>query len=120
MTKKDHSFPIFLLLTPGIGFIAVMLAASFAMVIMQSFGLFNFTGESIFGFQNWINSFNRQNLDSFLYSSKIAFFSSFISLIIAYPLAFNFAQKLFRKKVSQSHYSNAIICSSSGCGIFNT
>lgn len=104
MTKKDHSLTILLLLTPGIGFIAIMLAASFAMVLMQSFGLFNFTGESIFGFQDWINSFNRQNLDSFLYSSKIAFFSSFISLIIAYPLALILRRNFFAKK-----YLNLII-----------
>ena len=40
MTKKNHSFLIFLLLMPGVGFIAIMLAASFLMVILQSLGLF--------------------------------------------------------------------------------
>jgi len=104
MTKKNHSFLIIFLLMPGIGFIAVMLAASFVMVILQSLGMFNFTGESVFGVHNWIASFTRQNLDSFLYTSKIAFLSSFVSLIIAYPLALQLRRSFFGKK-----YLNLII-----------
>ena len=70
MTKKNHSLTILPFLTPGIGFIAIMLAASFEWSLMQSFGLFNFTGQSIFGFQDWIEAMNRQNLDSLLYLQK--------------------------------------------------
>ncbi len=104
MTKKNHSLLIFLLLMPGVGFIAVMLAASFLMVILQSLGMFNFTGQSVFGFQKWIEAMNQQNLDSFIYTSKIAFFSSFVSLIIAYPLALQLRRNFFAKK-----YINLVI-----------
>ncbi len=120
MTKKNHSFLIFILLMPGIGFIAVMLAASFVMVILQSLGLFNFTGESVFGVHNWIASFTRQNLDSFLYTSKIAFLSSFVSLIIAYPLALQLRRSFFGKKYLNLNYSHAFVCASIGCSIFDT
>jgi putative spermidine/putrescine transport system permease protein len=98
MTKKGHALTIILLLLPGVGFIAAMLAIAFAMVILQSLGFFNFTGESAFTFQRWIESMNQQNLDSFIYSAKIAFFSSGISLIIAYPLAMQFRTSFFAKK----------------------
>lgn len=104
MTKKGHSLTIFLLLLPGVGFIASMLAACFIMVILQSFGLYNYTGESVFGLHKWIESMNQQNLDSFIYSTKIAFFSSLISLIIAYPLSMQLRTSFFAKK-----YVNLII-----------
>jgi len=104
MTKKSHTLTIILLLLPGVGFIAAMLAVAFAMVILQSLGYFNFTGESIFGFHKWVESMNQQNLDSFVYSSKVAFFSSGISLIIAYPLAMQLRTSFFAKK-----YVNLVI-----------
>jgi putative spermidine/putrescine transport system permease protein len=104
MTKKGHSLTIILLLIPGVGFITVLLMACFAMVILQSLGLYNFTGESIFGFQQWIASLNQQNLDSFIYSTEVAFLSSFISLIIAYPLAMQLRTNFFAKK-----YVNLVI-----------
>ena len=98
MTKKNHALTIFMLLLPGIGFISAMLAAAFVMVILQSLGFFNFTGESAFSFSNWVRSMNQQNLDSFIYSSKVAFFSSGISLIIAYPLAMQLKTSFFAKQ----------------------
>lgn len=104
MTKKSHSLTIILLLIPGVGFITILLIACFAMVILQSLGLYNFTGESIFGFQQWIASLNQQNLDSFIYSTEVAFLSSFISLIIAYPLAMQLRTSFFAKK-----YVNLVI-----------
>lgn len=104
MTKKGHSLTIILLLIPGVGFITVLLIACFVMVILQSLGLYNFTGESILGFQQWAASLNQQNLDSFVYSTEVAFLSSFISLIIAYPLAMQLRTNFFAKK-----YVNLVI-----------
>lgn len=98
MRKKNHSLTILLLLLPGVGFIATMLAACFVMVILQSLGLFNFTGESTFGLKNWIEFANQQNLDSFIYSSKIAFLSSASSLLIAYPLSMQLRKDFFLRK----------------------
>lgn len=76
-----------------------MLAASLFLVILQSLGFFNFTGESAFSFNNWVLTFSQQNLDSFLYSSKIAFLSSLITLIIAYPIALMLRKEFFGKKI---------------------
>ena len=98
MTKKDHTLTIFLLMLPGVGFIAILLAASLLMVFLQSMGLFNFTGESIFGFQQWIKSFNQQTWDSLVYSTKVAFASSLLSLVLTYPLALFLRREFIGKK----------------------
>src|SRR4051812_12621014 len=87
MTKRNHSLRILLLLLPGVGYIALFLAVTLGMTVLQSFGLFSFTGESRLGLQAWINVLNDQTWHSFAYSAAIAFASAFISLVIAYPLA---------------------------------
>jgi putative spermidine/putrescine transport system permease protein len=99
MTKKNHTLTILLLLSPGVGYIVLMLAAALVMVLMQSMGLFNFTGVSVFGFQEWIEVFNQQTWDAFFYSSKIAFVSSVMCMFLAYPLALYLRKEFFTKKV---------------------
>ena len=104
MTKKNHTLTILLLLLPGVGYIALMLAAALVMVMLQSMGLFNFTGVSQFGFQEWREVFNQQTWDAFLYSSKIAFTSSVMCMILAYPLALYLRKEFLSKK-----FFNAVI-----------
>ena len=104
MTKKNHTLTILLLLFPGVGYIALMLAAALVMTVLQSMGLFNFTGVSQFGFQEWKEVFNEQTWDAFWYSSKIAFTSSVMCMILAYPLALYLRKEFLSKK-----YFNAVI-----------
>lgn len=87
MTKRSHWLRIVLLLLPGVGYIALFLAVTLGMTVLQSLGLFSFTGDSQLGLRAWIEVLNDQTWDSFAYSATIAFASAFISLIIAYPLA---------------------------------
>lgn len=104
MTKKNHTLTILLLLFPGVGYIALMLASALVMVVMQSLGLFNFTGVSQFGFQEWKDVFNQQTWDAFAYSSKIAFISSVMCMILAYPMALYLRREFLAKK-----FFNAVI-----------
>jgi putative spermidine/putrescine transport system permease protein len=104
MTKKNHSLSIFLLLFPGVGFIALMLAAALVMTMLQSLGLFNFTGVSQLGLHEWREVFNEQTWDAFAYSTKIAFTSSLMCMILAYPLALYLRREFLAKK-----FFNAII-----------
>jgi len=98
MTKKNHTLTILLLLFPGVGYIALMLAAALVMTVLQSMGLFNFTGVSKFGFQEWVEVFNQQTWDAFAYSTKVAFASSLMCMILAYPLALFLRRKFLAKK----------------------
>lgn len=102
MIKKNHTLTILLLLSPGVGYIALMLAAALVMVMLQSMGLFNFTGVSQFGFQEWKEVFNQQTWDAFLYSSKVALVSSVMCMFLAYPLALYLRREFFSKKVFNS------------------
>jgi putative spermidine/putrescine transport system permease protein len=87
MTKRSHSLRIVLLLLPGVGYIALFLAVTLAMTVLQSFGFFSFTSDRPIGLLAWIEVLTPQTWDSFAYSASIAFASAFISLVIAYPLA---------------------------------
>ncbi len=99
MTKKNHTFLILLLLLPGVGYIALMIASALVMTILQSLGMFNFTGEDVFDLQQWVKVMNQQTLDAFLYTSKVALISAFFCMILAYPLALYLRKNFFAKKI---------------------
>ena len=87
MERRARSHAHWLLLVPGVGFIAVLLAAALTMTAMQSIGFFNYFGQSQIGLHEWERAFNQQFLDSFLYSTCIGVVSSFGALLLAFPLA---------------------------------
>lgn len=99
MTKRTHTLRILLLLLPGAGYIVLFLALTLALTVLQSLGLFNFTGPSRLGLQEWAAVMNRQTWDSFAYSASIAVISAFLSLIIAYPLALYLRGRFLGKPV---------------------
>ena len=76
----------YLLLIPGIGYIVFFIAMSTYVMVMQSLGYYNYTGDSGFSLRFWGELFDRQFLDSLLYSLKIGAGSSMVSIIICYPL----------------------------------
>lgn len=87
MAKKKFEWG-YLLLLPGLGFVALFLGAAMVMMIAQSFGLLNFTGESAFSTQYWTQLFAGGDfLDNLLYSLKIAVCASCICIVIVYPLS---------------------------------
>ena len=104
MTRKSHTLSTLLLLLPGVGYVALLIAAVLVMTLLQSIGFFSFTQETIIGLQEWSQVLNKETLDSFLYSAKIAFVSSFGALVFAYPLAL-----YLRKNFIGKSYFTALI-----------
>lgn len=87
MRKKKPFEWGYLLLLPGLGFVVLFLAAALEMMIIQSFGLLNFTGTSAFSLQYWKELFSGDLGGSLFYSLKIAVWTCVICIIIVYPLS---------------------------------
>lgn len=77
----------YLLLIPGLGFIAFFLVTAIGMMILQSIGFLNFTGESSFSLEFWKGLFHENFYDNLIYSLKIAVWTSVICIAIVYPLS---------------------------------
>ena len=88
MTKNREYLKIGLLLLPGLGLICFFIGTVITMAVTQSFGFFNFAGESGFTTQFWSEQLHsRQFWRAFLYSLRIAGFSAILSVLAAYPIA---------------------------------
>ncbi len=85
--KNNERLLIPLLLLPGVGYILVMIVTVLSMTVLQSFGFYNLTGESHFTFKYWMQLFDKQFVDSFLFSAYVGLGSSICSMIVCYPLA---------------------------------
>ena len=86
--KKGKKFEWgYLLLIPGLGFIAFFLVAAIGMMVLQSVGFLNFTGESGFSLEFWKGLFHENFYDNLIYSLKIAIWTSVICIVIVYPLS---------------------------------
>jgi putative spermidine/putrescine transport system permease protein len=85
--KKFHFEWGYLLLIPGIGYILFFLGGAVGMMIGQSFGLFNYTGDSAFSLSYWQGIITKTFIDDLLYSLKIAVSASCICITLIYPLA---------------------------------
>ena len=77
----------YLLILPGIGYIVMMIAIAIYMMVMQSFGFYNYLGESNFSLEFWKSVINSRFVSSFLFSLKIGVLSSLGSILLCYPLA---------------------------------
>ncbi|MGO6747742.1 ABC transporter permease [Rhizobium ruizarguesonis] len=77
-----------MLLLSGIGPIVVLVGTVLGMAVAQSFGYFNFAGESGFSLEPWSRQLGSKLLtNSVLYSFRVAFVSALLSVALAYPLA---------------------------------
>lgn len=97
MRKKKKFEWGYLLLLPGIGFIVFFILMSACVMVMQSFGFYNYTGESGFSLEFWKGVFDQSFFDSLLFSLKIGIGSSMISIIVCYPLALLLQNAPFKK-----------------------
>lgn len=76
------------LLLPGLGLIVVFVGIVMAMAVAQSFGFFNFTGESAFSLSFWNDQMASSVVwRSFFYSARIATLGSLFAVALAYPIA---------------------------------
>ncbi|MBA8903862.1 ABC transporter permease [Phyllobacterium sp. P30BS-XVII] len=79
---------IALLLLPGVGLIILFVGTVLGTAVAQSFGYFNFAGESEFSLSFWERQLASPLLrSSILYSLKIALVSATVSVALAYPIA---------------------------------
>lgn len=77
----------YLLVAIGIGFIVAMLCVAIFTMFAQSFGFYNYLGDSKFTFDFWKGIFNKRFWDSAELSFRVAALSSLIAMLICYPLA---------------------------------
>lgn len=79
---------VLLLLLPGIGPIVVLIGTVLGMAVAQSFGYFNFAGDSGFSLEPWSRQLGSRLLaNSVIYSFRVALLSALLSVALAYPLA---------------------------------
>lgn len=89
----------YLLLAIGIGYIVLMLCVAIYTMIAQSFGLYNYLGESRFTLDFWKGVFNKRFWDSAALSFRVAVLSSLIAMLITYPLAVYLQKQKFGKSI---------------------
>jgi putative spermidine/putrescine transport system permease protein len=85
--KKESTAIYYLMILPGVGFIILFLGSSIFLTIAQSFGWFSVTGRSQFTLVNWKTLWERETLDSLVFSLKMGILSSIGTLIFAFPVA---------------------------------
>ncbi|MDN0005783.1 hypothetical protein QVM88_05070 [Providencia stuartii] len=77
-----------LLMSTGLGTILLLMGSTFYVVITQSFGLFNMTGESEFSLAFWANIIGDSVLLSALYYTvKVSVLGAFGAVLLSYPIA---------------------------------
>lgn len=88
MTRTNQVLLAYALLLPGLGIILVSMTIVMGMAFAQSFGYFNFAGESTFSLRFWQTLLaDKQLWRAFWYSLRIATLSAVIAIAVAYPLA---------------------------------
>lgn len=79
---------ILLLLTPGLGLVALLMTMVVWRAVSQSFGLYNFGGEDVLTLSHWQGMLeNRRYWNALEWSAYIATVSSVLAVALAYPLA---------------------------------
>ncbi|WP_136658711.1 ABC transporter permease [Nitratireductor sp. XY-223] len=79
---------VILLLTPGLGLIVALIGTVVYIAIVQSFGLYNLTGESLLSAEHWAGVLERRAYGRAVrYSLYIGILSALFSVALAYPLA---------------------------------
>jgi putative spermidine/putrescine transport system permease protein len=91
MKEKEISPINILMLIPGVGFILLFIGSSIFLTLMQSFGLFSITGNSVFTLENWkVILQTRESMDSLFFSLKMGLLSSIGTVVVAFPIALFF------------------------------
>lgn len=76
------------LLTPGLGLIIIFMGTLIYLAVAQSFGFYNFAGESDFSTEFWSKMWGRKIYHkAYNYSLYIGFFAALLSVGLAYPIA---------------------------------
>ncbi len=77
-----------LLLASGVGTILLLMGSTFFIVVAQSLGFYNLTGESGFSLDYWYTTLSDKIvINSLIYSIKVSLLGGIGSIILSYPLA---------------------------------
>lgn len=89
-----------LLMLSGVGTIMLLMGSTFYVVIVQSIGYFNLSGESQFSLVYWQTMLRSPVLQSSLiYSVKVSVLGAVGSVLFSYPIALWLRQPLYAKEV---------------------
>ncbi|QIG04913.1 ABC transporter permease [Proteus sp. ZN5] len=89
-----------LLMSTGLGTILLLMGSTFYVVIAQSIGYFNLTGESEFSLEHWKSILSEPILLSALYYTvKVSVLGAIGAVLLSYPIALWLRQPIYGKEV---------------------
>ncbi|MGB7803226.1 ABC transporter permease [Buttiauxella sp.] len=97
--KWRNELTAWLLMISGLGTIVLLMGSTFYVVLVQSVGYFNLSGDSQFSLEYWQNVLQDPVLHSALfYSVKVSVLGAFGAVLLSYPLALWLRQPLVAKE----------------------
>lgn len=96
MNHKKMTVGSVLMLLPAFAYIFLFVSLTVVLMVMESFGVSSSGGGS-FTLEYWQTVFDRQFLDSLLYSLRVGVGSSILSMCVCLPLAMLIQKAPFRK-----------------------
>ncbi|AFE59975.1 binding-protein-dependent transport system inner membrane protein [Rahnella aquatilis HX2] len=97
--KWRNELTAWLLMISGLGTIVLLMGSTFYVVLVQSIGYFNLSGDSQFSLEYWQNVLQDPVLHSALiYSVKVSILGAFGAVLLSYPLALWLRQPLVAKE----------------------
>lgn len=97
--KWRNELTAWLLMISGLGTIVLLMGSTFYVVLVQSIGYFNLSGDSQFSLEYWQSVLQDPVLHSALfYSVKVSILGAFGALLLSYPLALWLRQPLVAKE----------------------
>ena len=97
--KWRNELTAWLMMISGLGTIVLLMGSTFYVVLVQSIGYFNLSGDSQFSLEYWQNVLQDPVLHSALiYSVKVSTLGAFGAVLLSYPLALWLRQPLVAKE----------------------
>ncbi|MFD3245187.1 ABC transporter permease [Rahnella aquatilis] len=97
--KWRNELTAWLLMISGLGTIVLLMGSTFYVVLVQSIGYFNLSGDSQFSLEYWQNVLQDPVLHGALfYSVKVSILGAFGAVLLSYPLALWLRQPLVAKE----------------------
>ncbi|WP_151994464.1 ABC transporter permease [Buttiauxella massiliensis] len=97
--KWHNELTAWLLMLSGLGTILLLMGSTFYVVLVQSIGYFNLSGDSRFSLEYWQNVLQDPVLHSALfYSVKVSALGAFGAVLLSYPLALWLRQPLVARE----------------------
>lgn len=97
--KWRNELTAWLMMISGLGTIVLLMGSTFYVVLVQSIGYFNLSGDSQFSLEYWQNVLQDPVLHcALIYSVKVSILGAFGAVLLSYPLALWLRQPLVAKE----------------------